>query len=96
MLLQMYIRHQAKHHVKFSAGNETNSFERFSKNTQVPNFMKIRIVETKLLHSDTRTDTTKLTVIFRKFAKALKNNVSKTLLIPVTHSKNVQVIRDMH
>jgi hypothetical protein len=35
--------------------------------------MKIRPVGAELFHSDGRTDTTKLIVVYRYFAKALKN-----------------------
>jgi len=48
-----------------------------SKNTQIPNFMKIHPVGTELLHADGRTDgqasVTRLTVAFRNFANAPKN-----------------------
>ena len=46
---------------------------RFSKNTQIPNFVKIRQVETELFHADGRTDVTKLIVAFRSVTKAPKN-----------------------
>jgi hypothetical protein len=45
---------------------------RFSKNAQIPNFMKIRPVGEELFHADRRTDITKLTVAFRNFVKAHK------------------------
>ena len=45
----------------------------FSKNTEVSNFMKIRLVRAELFHSDGRTDMTKLIVAFRKFSNAPKN-----------------------
>jgi hypothetical protein len=44
----------------------------FEKNTQISNFMKIRLVGAELFHSDRRTDMTKLTVPFRNFANAPK------------------------
>ena len=45
---------------------------RFSKYTQISNFIKIRPVGAELFHADRRTDVTKLIVSFRKSAKALK------------------------
>jgi len=50
-----------------------NFLDRFSKNTQVSNFNKIRSVGEKLFHADGLTDTTKLTVVFRSSARAPKN-----------------------
>jgi hypothetical protein len=51
----------------------------FSKNTEVSNFIKILPVGAELLHSEGRTDTTKLMVAFRNFAKAPKNNLTTTV-----------------
>jgi hypothetical protein len=52
-------------------------FDRVSKNTQIPNFMKIHPVGAELLHADRRTDgwtyMTKLKVTFRRFANVPKN-----------------------
>ena len=47
----------------------------FPKNTQIPNFIKVRPVGAELFHADRRTDGhgTKLVVIFRKFTNAPKN-----------------------
>ena len=49
----------------------------FSKDTEIPNFMKIRPVGAELFHADGRTDgqtdITKPIVPFRNSAKALKN-----------------------
>ena len=51
---------------------------RFSKNTQTPNFTRIRPVKAQLLHADRwvngRTNMTKLTVASRNFANAPKNS----------------------
>ena len=47
--------------------------DRFSKNTQIPNFMKIRPVAAELFHPDGQTDMTKPTVAFRSFTNAPKN-----------------------
>jgi hypothetical protein len=43
---------------------------KLSKNTQISNLMKIRPVGAKIFYEDERTDTTKVTVAFRSFAKA--------------------------
>ena len=52
--------------------NETLIFSTdFSKNTQIPNFMKIRPVRTELFRADRQT--TKLIVAFDSFADAPKN-----------------------
>ena len=47
------------------------------KNTQISNFMKIRLVDFELFHADGRTDMTKLTDTFRNFANAPKNEKIK-------------------
>jgi hypothetical protein len=44
--------------------------DRFLKNTQISNFMKIRPVGAEIFHAEGRTDMTKLTVPFCKFANA--------------------------
>ena len=41
-----------------------SSLDRFSKNTQLTNFVKINLLETELFNADGRTDVTKLTVAF--------------------------------
>jgi flagellar basal body rod protein FlgG len=46
--------------------------KQISKNTGIPNFMKIRPVRAELFHVDGRTDMTKLIVAFRNFANASK------------------------
>jgi len=45
-----------------------NSVDRFSKNTQRSNFIKISPVGAELFRADRPTDTTKLAVAFRNFA----------------------------
>jgi hypothetical protein len=53
------------------------NFDRISKNTQIPNFMKIGPVGAELFHAggrtDEQTDMTKLIVAFRNFANAPEN-----------------------
>jgi hypothetical protein len=46
-----------------------NFLDRFSKNAQMSNYMKIRAVGAELFHADGRTDMTKLIVAFLNFAK---------------------------
>jgi hypothetical protein len=50
-----------------------NFFDRFSKNLQIPNFMKILPVIAEFFHVDRRTDITKLIVASRNFANTPKN-----------------------
>jgi hypothetical protein len=49
-----------------------NFLDRFSKNTQISSFIKLRPVGAKVFHADGWTDMTKLTVAFRNFANAPK------------------------
>ena len=57
-----------------------NFLDRFSKNRQISNFMKIRPVEAQLFHADRRTKwetyMTKLTVAFRNFANPPKTRAT--------------------
>jgi hypothetical protein len=55
--------------------------DRFSKNTQISNFMKILPLAADFVPcgTDGQTDMTKLIVAFRNFAKAPKNLVKSTL-----------------
>jgi len=60
-----------------------NLLERFFKNTEISNFMKIRPVGARLFHADGRTDRqtgkTKLTVPFSNFSKAPKTQLKITI-----------------
>jgi len=49
------------------------TLNRFSEDTHISNFMKIRSVGGKLFQSDGRTDMTKLTVALRNFANTPKH-----------------------
>jgi hypothetical protein len=70
----MYIGLHVKYPLFVTEFNEAwISLDRFSKNTQIQNFMKIRPVGAELFHADGRTDMTKLIVAFRNFAKGPKN-----------------------
>jgi hypothetical protein len=68
-------------------------FDRFLINSQISNFMKIRPVVAELFHADgttdRQTDMTKLTVAFRNFPNAPKNENSwKTIYDKLINSKN--------
>ena len=54
----------------------------FSKNNQIPTFMKICPVAAQLFNTDGRTDMTKIIVAFRNFANAPKNLEQETFIIP--------------
>ena len=68
----MYIGLNVKYLSFLSDFNECQFFERFSKNTQVLNFIKLHPVVAELFHADGQTDMTKPIVAFSNFAKALK------------------------
>jgi hypothetical protein len=51
--------------------------DKFSKNTQIPNFIKIRPVGTEQFHADRQTDTMKQTVAFHDFSNVPKNKEEK-------------------
>jgi Fe-S-cluster formation regulator IscX/YfhJ len=73
-----------------------NFVDRFSKNIQMPNLTKIRLVGAQLFHADGRmdgrthrqTDTRKLTVAFRNFTSAPQ----RSRLIKSTYVIYIQVI----
>ena len=67
----MYIGLHVKYSLVLSNCNLICIFsDRFSKNPQISNFMKIRPVGAKLFHADGQTDMTKLIVALRDFANA--------------------------
>jgi hypothetical protein len=53
----------------------------FSKNIQIPNFMKIRSVGAELLHADKQTDVAHLTLAIYNFAGAPKKGLSRLKLL---------------
>jgi len=55
-----------------------NILDRFSKNIQISNFVKISPVEAELFRADRRTDM-KLTVAFLNFTNAPKNQTHSTM-----------------
>jgi len=69
----MYIGLHVKYPLFLPEFNETWIFSKNFRKTQVLNFVKIRAVGAELFHADGQTDTTKLIVAFRNFAKAPKN-----------------------
>ena len=69
---KIYIGFHVKYPILLSYYNETWIFDRFSKNTQISNFTKIRPVGAELFHADRRTKMTKLIIAFRNFANASK------------------------
>jgi hypothetical protein len=66
-------------HIRFEP--TVNLFDIFSKNLQIPSFMKIPLVGADLFHADRqtdgRTDMTKPVVAFRNFTNAPKNGCNK-------------------
>ena len=104
---EMYIGLHAKYLLSLSDFNENwNSLSRFSKNTPVSNFMKIRTIGAVLFHADRwkkeRTDMTQLIVAFRNFANAPKNIELRrkwlfffklNALIPIYFRPHLSVIR---
>jgi hypothetical protein len=70
----MYIRLHEKYPLFLYDFSETLIFiDRFSKNPQMSNFMKIVLLGAELFHADGRTDVTKLIVAFRNFEKVPEN-----------------------
>jgi len=71
----MYIGLNVKCPLLLSDFNETWIFSiDFEKNMQVADFMRSRPVGAEMFHADRQTDMTKLTVAFRNFANAPKND----------------------
>ena len=66
-------------HVKYplffvSFYSNLNFIDKFSKSTQVSNFIEIHQLETELFRIEGRRDVTKVIVAFRNFANTPKNN----------------------
>jgi hypothetical protein len=71
----MYIGLHVKCRLLLADFNETcNVSADFRKNTQIPNFIKIRPVGTEMFHTDGRTDMMELIVTLHKYANAPKNS----------------------
>jgi hypothetical protein len=67
----MYIVLHLKYPLFLSDLDKTwNFLHRFSQNTEISNFMKIRPVGAELFHENGRANMTKLIVAFRNFANA--------------------------
>ena len=66
----MYNGYHVKNPPFLSDFNDTNGLDRFSKNYQIQNFIKLC---PEGAETDRQTDRTKLTVTFRNFANAPKN-----------------------
>jgi p-aminobenzoyl-glutamate transporter AbgT len=65
-----------------------NLFARFSKNTQIPNFIKIIPVGAELFHADGRTDVTKLKFAFCNFANASTDTLLTRIFILVSKGRS--------
>jgi hypothetical protein len=52
---EMYIGLYVKHPLFLSGFNESNCLDKFSKNTRISNFTKIRLVGAKVFHTDIQT-----------------------------------------
>jgi hypothetical protein len=65
------------------------SVNRFSKNIQISNFMKILSVGAELFHADRRTDMTKLIVAFRNFSNGPKKKTLTVNLMSLSTGKFV-------
>jgi hypothetical protein len=64
ILPYMYTRPHMKYTLSSSYFNDINFLNKFSKNTQISNFTKIRVVGAEANHADGWTDLIKLTVAF--------------------------------
>jgi hypothetical protein len=76
-------------HVPSVDCNDTNFLNRFPKNPQVSNIMKIRPVGAELFQPDERTHTTKLIVAFRNLANATKISEGDGHYVSVTTHYNL-------
>ena len=77
--LKTYIGVHVKYPFFSSDINELEFYlDKFSKNTPIPNFIKIHPVGAEFFLADGQTDMTKLIVAFRNFPNAAKTNMSKS------------------
>jgi hypothetical protein len=78
----MYTGLHVKYPLFLSDINETwIFFDRFSKNLQISNFMKIRLLGAELFHADGQTGLMKPIVAFRNFANPSKSPVNQKVCI---------------
>ena len=68
----MYVGLHVKYPLFLSDFNE-NFLDRFSKNTPISVFMKIRLVGVEVFRADGHRDMARLMIAFRSFANAPKN-----------------------
>jgi hypothetical protein len=71
-----------------------NFHDRFLNKPQIKNFMKIHLLEEKLLHADRRqTDTTKIIAVLHKFCKCTKiGNTFWKLRLFLSHMEGTDVV----
>jgi hypothetical protein len=70
--------------------------DRFSKNTLISNFMKIRSVEAEFFHADGQKDTTKLVVAFRNFTNAPEKRQVYCITSPLWTNSQIFITQSDH